>query len=431
MANPKISIIIPVYNTSDYLKQCLDTVSNQTFNDIEIICVNDGSTDDSLKIINEYALGDDRFVVVSRDNASGSAALPRNIGLGLASGKYVMFLDSDDYFDLTMLEKLHNHAVATEADLVMCDSYTISDNTSVIYDNQSELHSEYLPKKKVFSYLDIPETIFQISNAAVWHKLVLHETLKKSGLVFQLNAPILDDIYFVNLLLVLSKRISIIPDKLVFYRYNRYESQTAGIERHKDSILKAFLALNEYLVLNSYYETVKISLQNWTLTMMAWWLHSIGNYQVFCELYDLYRNEYFSELNLVNIDTKTLYYGLERFYNSIMGEEQELSLKVIIESILTPGSRVAIYGAGRVGRKVHEIIETQKKHKTVIWCDKNAEKLSIELSTSLIKQPIELRSCSFDAIIIAIDNCDIIREVKSFISDIGLDSDKVFVVRNF
>ena len=431
MAYPQISVIVPVYNSSEYLAQCLDTISNQTYRDIEIICVNDGSTDGSLGIIKEFAAGDNRFIVVDLDSSSGSAAFPRNIGLEIARGKYVIFLDSDDYFDLTLLEKLHVRSEETIADLVLCDSYTLSLDTGEMSAKNTELHYKYLPELETFSYKDIPNTIFQISNAAVWHKLILRETLVRYDLKFQLYTPILDNVYFVNLLLVLSERISVIRDRLIFYRLNRDGAQTTRIEKHKDSILLAFTELNKYLIKHSLYEAVKFSLQNWTLTMMAWWMHSVGNYDAFCELHDLYREEYFEKLGLMGIDPAALYNGLDRFYNSILGRDLQPTLKVIIESVLPAGSKVAIYGAGLVGKKVYKVVNTQCKHDIVIWCDINAEKLAEKLKNPLIKHPKELASCSFDAVIIAMDDCEITSEIKAYLAEMGIDACKIFSVRNF
>ena len=424
MAHPQISVIIPVYNTSGYLVQCLDTLVNQTFADTEIICVNDGSTDNSLEILKAFSEKDSRIIIISREKASGSAALPRNIGLENAKGKYVMFLDSDDYFDLSMLEKLYAHAEQTDADLVMCDNYTVSFSTGEINAKHTELHHKYLPEQRVFSYKDIPDTIFQISNAAVWHKLILRETLNRHNLKFQLNTPILDDIYFVNVLLVLCERISIIPDRLVYYRAYRYGGQTTKMEKHKDSIYLSFKALNEFLIEHSLYEPIKFSLQNWTLATMAWWLHSIGNYKVFCELFNLYKNEYFEKLGLTDIDPKLLYDGLARFYNSIYGRELEPSLKVVLESILKPNSSVAIYGAGLVGHNIYEVVNTHGVHKIKLWCDKNAA----NLGNPLVSSPKELLNCDCDAIFIAIADYDIVNEVKAYLTAMGIDARKIYTV---
>ena len=109
-SNIKISIIIPVYNVDKYLKQCLDSVINQTLKNIEIICVNDGSTDNSSQILN-------RINVINQENAVQGAA--RNTGLTYAKGDYIGFVDSDDWVDITMFEKFYKNAKFHESDIVM------------------------------------------------------------------------------------------------------------------------------------------------------------------------------------------------------------------------------------------------------------------------------------------------------------------------
>ena len=106
---PKISIIIPVYNTEKYLHECLDSVINQTLKDIEIICIDDGSADNSYQVLQGYADKDSRFVILQQENKGAGRA--RNNGLKNATGEFVAFLDSDDYYaDNTVLEKLYNSA---------------------------------------------------------------------------------------------------------------------------------------------------------------------------------------------------------------------------------------------------------------------------------------------------------------------------------
>ena len=113
---PKVSVIIPVYNVQDYLAECLDSVINQTLRDIEIICVNDGSTDDSLRIAQEYAEKDSRIRVISQPNGGLSAA--RNTGMRDARGEYIYFLDSDDYLLTNALEELYFRSRENELDIL-------------------------------------------------------------------------------------------------------------------------------------------------------------------------------------------------------------------------------------------------------------------------------------------------------------------------
>ena len=111
----KVSVIIPVYNVEPYLKQCMDSVVGQTLKDIEIICVDDGSTDGSLDILREYAAEDNRIQIIEQKNAGAGAA--RNNGMRHATGKYLSFLDSDDFFEPRMLEKAYDLAEKDQADL--------------------------------------------------------------------------------------------------------------------------------------------------------------------------------------------------------------------------------------------------------------------------------------------------------------------------
>ncbi len=123
---PKVSVIIPVYNTEKYLEKCLDSVCNQTLSDIEIICINDASTDNSLEVLKQYAATDNRIKVISFEENKG-AATARNTGIEIATGEYIGFVDSDDYPDLDFYEKLYQKAIETGADAAK-GNYKNADN---------------------------------------------------------------------------------------------------------------------------------------------------------------------------------------------------------------------------------------------------------------------------------------------------------------
>lgn len=125
MSEIKVSVIIPVYNVEKYIEQCIESVVNQTLEDIEIIIVNDGTKDNSMKKIEKYLL-DSRIRVINKENGGLSSA--RNVGLKIAKGEYVSFIDSDDFIELTMLEELYNNS--EKADIVFSDI--------IFYDNKTE-----------------------------------------------------------------------------------------------------------------------------------------------------------------------------------------------------------------------------------------------------------------------------------------------------
>lgn len=121
----KVSVILPVYNTEKYLPECLDSLLNQTLKDIEIICINDGSTDNSLEILQEYQANDQRIRILNQENQG--AAIARNKGIQMAEGEYLSFLDADDFFDENMLKWSYEKAQKTNSDICIYGSY--------LYDN--------------------------------------------------------------------------------------------------------------------------------------------------------------------------------------------------------------------------------------------------------------------------------------------------------
>ena len=159
--NIAISIIIPVYNVEKYLRECLDSILNQTFQNFEIICVDDGSTDKSLEILQEYKRKDDRFVILQqRYSGAGSA---RNNGIRLAEGKYIQFLDSDDYFEPTLLEEMYNHAEKFNADLTVCSSRKVDDEGNITETGSPNfpINIDKIPMEQVFNRQDFKDEIFK------------------------------------------------------------------------------------------------------------------------------------------------------------------------------------------------------------------------------------------------------------------------------
>lgn len=174
----KISVIVPVYNVEKYLKQCIDSIVNQTLKEIEIIIVNDGSTDKSREILDNYS-NDSRVTIIDKENEGLGAA--RNTGLKLAKGEYIYFLDSDDYIELDMLEKLYNLSTTKNADIVQCGMrrfYEDSDKEEFIFYNQElmiEIHSSESIVKKYLKY-EIP--------GYVHNKIISRELLRKNNILF-------------------------------------------------------------------------------------------------------------------------------------------------------------------------------------------------------------------------------------------------------
>ena len=132
---PKVSVIVPVYNVAPYLARCLDSLVGQTLKDIEIICVDDKSTDNSLDVLHEYAAKDARITVIALSENSG-VAVARNAGLDVACGEYIGFVDSDDYVDSDFYEKLYDIAVESETDIVKANAKITDRNSTKRFDDR-------------------------------------------------------------------------------------------------------------------------------------------------------------------------------------------------------------------------------------------------------------------------------------------------------
>ena len=149
---PEVSIIVPIYNAEKYMEKCIDSILNQTLNDIEVILVNDGSSDNSATIADNYAKNDLRVRVIHQRNSGPSVA--RNNGIKLATGKYIGFVDSDDYIENTMYERLFNIANDNQVQVAMCNYREIR-----TYDNRKEEVKSNLISNKFYSEKDISKDI--------------------------------------------------------------------------------------------------------------------------------------------------------------------------------------------------------------------------------------------------------------------------------
>ena len=179
-----VSLVIPVYNSAPYLRQCLDSVTGQTYQDLDIICVNDGSKDESLSILEDYAAKDSRIRVFSKENEGKGAASARNFGLKKAKGEYVQFLDSDDFFDENMVERLVTKACFTDSDVVICAGQNFDNERQCVTGRLPHPDLHYAPDKEAFSWRDCSEYICEIADFYVWNKLFKRQLLIEHDLRF-------------------------------------------------------------------------------------------------------------------------------------------------------------------------------------------------------------------------------------------------------
>lgn len=161
MAAPKVSVIIPVYNTEKYLEQCINSITSQTLKEIEIIIVDDGSKEECATLCDSLAKTDDRILVIHKENAG--PGLARNTGMEAANGEYIGFVDSDDYIKPQMYDNLYNAALKTNADLVISGISFVGGNTFGKNGEYSE--KQYFPKETLFENDDIKELLLGVVGA--------------------------------------------------------------------------------------------------------------------------------------------------------------------------------------------------------------------------------------------------------------------------
>ena len=207
-----LSIIVPVYNVKNYIRQCIDSILNQTLENFEVILVDDGSSDGSGSICDEYAKNDKRVKVIHQKNSGVSVA--RNVGLKFASGDYIAFVDSDDYIAPDMYKVLVNKLIECGADMVKCGYYEFVDNkitntrkfkVSAIYDNT--LNKDDLLK------LGMSDVLYTVVWNAVYTRKLADKVLYPVGL---LN----EDNYASPMYLLESEKVAVIENALYYYRQN-------------------------------------------------------------------------------------------------------------------------------------------------------------------------------------------------------------------
>ena len=234
---PLVSIIIPVYNVEEYLRECVDSVINQTYKNLEIILVDDGSTDSSGRICDEYAATDNRITVIHQKNAGQSSA--RNNGLSIATGKYIYFPDSDDYIEINSIEKLIEKTVSDNADFVYFDAVSFLQTIDNKLDKQTYLRNKEYPTG---NGLKVLESLI-INND--YHCSIPLMFFKKSFFEYSqlklLSGFIYEDMLFGFQAYCEAKTVAHLNEALYFRRYRSNSTMTSNkTKKHFISIKKIF-----------------------------------------------------------------------------------------------------------------------------------------------------------------------------------------------
>ena len=248
--NWKISIIVPVFNTEKYLPNCLDSIINQTYSNIEVILVNDGSSDSSGIICDEYALKDSRIIVVHNENGGVSSA--RNIGLDIATGDYIMFVDSDDYLEPQFCEIPLFIAFEKNVDIVSFGYYRIYNNGRRI-EKKTKEPREISSSEGIFQLITKEDVIYNL----IWNKLYKRQLF--SDVRFP-NGKLYEDNAVIYLLFHKAKKI-FVSDSLLYNYLYRDTSITADWYKPKSIIDRFTIWLDRLAFVKKYYpENVEVQI---------------------------------------------------------------------------------------------------------------------------------------------------------------------------
>lgn len=250
-SNPLVSVIIPVYNAERYLRGCLDSISSQEYENLEIILINDGSTDDSGKICDEFAEADERVKVIHRENAGASSA--RNLGMAEAAGQYIQFIDADDLVDRQLVSAMVEGCESSGADVGICRYDSFKDSL------EDKVYIEPLSEIGAVEVDIISDKVLNLSSPSVWKMIFKSSFIKSNKLNFDESLVRGEDLLFGGQALVSSKKIVIVNKHLYHYRVDVASSVVSNKNPNFLTTLRALEKLKKFLEGNGLYDKFKKS----------------------------------------------------------------------------------------------------------------------------------------------------------------------------
>lgn len=360
----KISIIIAVYNAEKYLKQCLDSLLKQTFSKFEVICVNDGSTDGSLAVLEQYQRRDERIRVYTQSNQYAGVA--RNNGLKYAKGEYCLFLDADDFLESDSLEILFCTATEKQADIVVFGYYKYDTKSRQIIEDEHVVQSLEWFGDGIKNSGEIAPFIFNFSSPCAWNKFYRTMFIRKSGISF-MPLKSTNDLFFSYMTLGLAERICICSKLLIYYRVNNANSLQEMNRKTSIDFLLAISELKNKLLVFHIFEKFETSFNNMTISVCYYHFYCYqerGEVKRFYEEVRPYMQQNVWQEGYVPNEYTDMYayYEMHKIMNlnyeayvEFEDAEKQISYPYYYFPfwILPKGKNVVIYGAGNVGKSYY------------------------------------------------------------------------------
>lgn len=378
----KVSVVIPVYNTERYLRRCLDSVRAQTLEDLEIICVDDGSTDSSPYILREYGEKDKRIHLIYKEN--GGVVSARNAGIEAAAGRYIGFVDSDDWIEPQMYENLYLHGIESKADMVSSGYFLEGNYITVHYDDvppgfYDDMKMDFLRENAIFNWKTREVGV----RGSLCCKLFLAEPLKRIHAQIPDKLSMSEDKMCVLSYLLDSDRVYIMKE--AFYHYIIHED--SAVHTPNPRYLEAVNAVYQYII-------------------------RLYDHPAFTKAMRTQAELYITEM---------LYKGI----NSRMGFENQnlLWLDSYWLEKMPQDFRVVLYGAGELGEAYRRQMRFRKDLVFEACVDAAWEKLTG--AAMQVCPPERLLELEYDAVVITIKNPQKAQEVKSSLVALGISEEKI------
>ncbi len=256
----KISVIMPIYNAGEYLRRAISDVLSQTIKEIELICIDDGSTDGSLAVVREMQNADDRIRIVTENNAGPAAA--RNKGIVRARGEFIIFLDADDFYESTLFESLYEAAIRDELDIAVAKFDLYNSNQDKFTTPIPEIHSSIFTEGAVVSKNEFPDYILESATGYVWNKLFRTSFIREKDLAFDPELYVFEDVHFVCTSLSLAERVGRIEGTLIHHRVYSDQSRAKLFRKYYAQVPVVYSKIKEHLMQHGMYIPLSRSFLN-------------------------------------------------------------------------------------------------------------------------------------------------------------------------